>query len=244
MGSLSWSRVGGGISPTRKAQEGLQMIKPPSFGFSAFLKLLNIKDAPQKTEVRKRYKPSKGGYDYHKNLRKRIQWLATGSYTMATVLATLDQIKKKPERNATERALRKFGGWRELNPQDLLPSLSMKMKSPNEAYNVIFTADFVVKLGSRQTAVHVWNTQCKLSRDITLALLTQIASAWPISKARPHDFAVLSLQTGEMYRWSEASREHSELGLALLKHIDRLCEIALRDADGDAAEERPSPRPI
>lgn len=219
------------------------MTKIPSFGFSAFLKLLNIKDAPQRSEIRKRYKPSEKAYDYHKNLRKRVQWLATGSHTIQAVLATLHEITRMPERNSTERALKKFEEWRADHPQELLPATTMKMKSPNGVYNLTFTADFVVELGDRQTAVHVWNTQCKLSKGITLALLTQVAFSWPKTKDRPHDFAVLSLQTGEIHKSSDASGDHAELGLALLKHVERLCEIASVDLGGDVAEDRPSPRP-
>lgn len=228
------------ISYARSAERP-NMSKIPTFGFSAFLKLLNLNAAPQRSEKRKRYKPSEEGYDYHKSLRKRIQWLATGTHSMPAVLATLGQIRRKPERNSAERALKKFEEWRAAHPAALLPSIAIKMASPNGVYNVHFSADFVAELGQRQTAIHVWNTQLKLSRNITLALLTQVASAWPLSQTRPQDFAVLSLQTGEIFRWSDALHEHAELGSALLTHIERLCEIAASEVEGHIAEDRPSP---
>jgi hypothetical protein len=221
----------------------MHMTKIPNFGFSALLKVLNIAEAPQKAEIRKRYKPSGKGYDYHKNLRKRIQWLATGTHSFVEVSATLDEIKRKPERNSTERALKKFANWRKANPQPLLPSRVVKIASPRNIYELTFAADFVVEMGSRLTAIHVWNTQVDLSRNITLALLTQIAAGWPVDASRPQDFAVLSLQTGEIYKWSDSSKEHRDLGLAMIRQIEQLCQIAAEDLDGTTVADRPAPYP-
>lgn len=225
----------------RKAQKEMHMTKIPTFGFSAFLKVLHLKEAPQKAEIRKRYKPSGIGYDYHKNLRKRIQWLATGTHSFIEVQSTLNQIKRKPERHSTERALKKFSDWRTANPQPLLPSRVIKISSPRNIYAFNFSADFVVEIGSRATAIHVWNTQVELARNITLALLTQVAESWPVDVSRPDDFAVLSLQTGEIYRWSDSSKEHVDLGISMIRHIERVCETAVQDYDGSTVTDRPAP---
>lgn len=219
----------------------MHMTKIPNFGFSALLKVLHLKEAPQKAEIRKRYKPSGKGYDYHKNLRKRVQWLATGSHSFLEVQSTLDEIKQKPERNSTERALNKFAEWLIANPELLLPSQSVRIASPHNIYGFVFSADFVTKIGSRATAVHVWNTQVKLSRNITLALLTQVAAGWPENASRPQDFAVLSLQTGEIYKWSDSSKEHRELGFALIRQVEQICQNAAQDVDSPAVTDRPTP---
>lgn len=76
------------------------------------------------------------------------------------------------------------------------------------------------------TAVHVWNTQEKLSRHLVVAMLTIVAANWEETPERPDDFAVFSLKDGKFYSWSEHTGEHRRLGQTLMLHIEKLCENA------------------
>lgn len=219
------------------------MTKVPNFGFSAFLKLVCSNPKPQKRTVRDRHKPRGGGYDYHKSLRRRIQQIAFEGLSATEALASTTQITKAPERASAKRGLERFFSWRLQNQSELEACEPLTFLSPKSFFKITFQPDFLVMLNGRRTAVHVWNTQKKLSRNLVLASLTLVATRFPLDN-RPDDFAVLSLQDGEFYRWSDANKEHGRMGEELLKILDAECEIARTELDlpGIQPEQRhPSP---
>ena len=114
--------------------------------------------------------------------------------------------------------------------------------SPKGFFKVTFQPDFLLELGGRRTAVHVWNTQQELSGNLVLAALCTVASRFPIQH-RPDDFAVLSLQDGRFYRWSDATKKHAALGENLLAMLDTQCELA-RTELGLPAIGPEAPQPI
>ncbi|MBC7284593.1 hypothetical protein, partial [Hoeflea sp.] len=192
------------------------MVKIPSFGFSAFLKIVCANEKPQKRAIRERHKPSKSGYDFHRNLRLRVQWLASNSHTVAEVINSLNGITKAPERKSTYAAIKKFIEWKSHHKKELSYCDPITFQSPNGLFQVKFTPDFLTELDGRMTAVHVWNTQEKLSRHLVIAILTTVASNWSDTPDRPDDFAVFSLQDGQFYRWSEHTVEHRKLAQRLM----------------------------
>jgi hypothetical protein len=62
------------------------MSQIPKFGYSAYLKLLNANPKPRKSIIRNRYKPSSGGYDFHKSLRQRVQQIAFGGLSFQSAI--------------------------------------------------------------------------------------------------------------------------------------------------------------
>ncbi|NRP73906.1 hypothetical protein ILFOPFJJ_04824 [Ensifer psoraleae] len=220
------------------------MSQTPTIGFSAFLKIINSNPKPQKRIVRERHVPSEGGYDYHKSLRQRIRQIAFDGISPTASLASTIQIKKTSERESARRGLLRFFQWRDANPGPLSACDGLIYPSPKGLFKVSFTPDFLLEINGRRTAVHVWNTKHPLTATLVLAALSTVALRYPI-ETRPDDFAVLSLQGGSIYRWSNADKATAALGEKLLELIDRQCELARFELGLPASTgtEPPRPRP-
>ncbi|MBZ9790506.1 hypothetical protein K9B32_10275 [Rhizobium sp. 3T7] len=218
------------------------MAQVPKFGFSAFLKLLNTNPKPQKRLVRERCSPSGGGYDYHKSLKTRVQQVAFGELSPQQALDSTALITKHSERESARRGLKRFFEWKQKNPGVLETTEGLLFPSPNGFYKVEFTANFLIELDGRRTAVHLWNTQHRLSGQLVRAALSTVATRYP-EHGRPDDIAVLSLQDGSLYRWSEADREIALLGERLLEYLDKQFEVARSELGRPASPEGPSPQP-
>ncbi|WEZ83441.1 hypothetical protein P6U16_00680 [Rhizobium sp. 32-5/1] len=221
------------------------MSQVPKFGFSAFLKLINANPKPQKRLVRDRFRPSTGGYDFHKSLRQRVQRIAFENLSFQDALASTAEIGKAAERESAIKGLRQFSDWREKNLGDLSACDSFLFGSPKGFFKVEFTPNFLIELNGRRTAVHLWNTRQALSAGLVNASLCMVASRHPV-EGRPDDFAVLSLQDGRLFKWSDATKETAAFGERLLDVLDldfanaRL-EFGLPGAvEGDTPD---SPRP-
>lgn len=221
------------------------MTKTPKFGFSALLKIICANEKPQKRHLRDRHKPSKGGgYDFHKSLRWRIQQLASENMTAAEAISSTENISMRSERVSALNGLKAFIEWRSKNPNPISFCDAITFESPKGLFKVKFTANFLTEIDNRITAVHVWNTKEKLSKELVTAMLTVVALNWPETTSRPDDFAVLSLRTGEIFRWSDHSSEHESLGVALMVHIEKLCTLVRKDLGLPAIKpnkEPPSP---
>ncbi|MBD9496108.1 MULTISPECIES: hypothetical protein [unclassified Ensifer] len=218
------------------------MSQTPTIGFSAFLKIINSNPKPQKRIVRERYVPSEGGYDYHKSLRQRIRQIAFEGISPTAALASVTQIKKSSERESAKRGLLRFFQWRDVNPGPLSACDGLIYNSPRGLFKVNFTPDFLLEINGRRTAVHVWNTKHSLTATLVLAALSTVATRYPVEN-RPDDFAVLSLQDGSMYRWSDSDKPTAALGEKLLELIDRQCELARFELGLPAATGTETPRP-
>jgi|GEM_PF-678582 hypothetical protein len=216
----------------------------PTFGFSAFLKLICSNDKPQKTAVRERHKPSNiGGYDYHRSLRTSIQKLASGSQDIREVLSSLSTIKKPSERRSAQRGVIRFTRWLETNPGKISFGMPVMIASSSALFRVRFDADCVVELDGRRTAVHVWNTKTpKLSRSPVMAALTLVQLSVAKELDFADDFAVLSLQDGQMYRWSDNQKGYIGAAEAMMRPIEQLCSLA-RSEFGWPSAEKPTDGP-
>ncbi|MGW9230965.1 hypothetical protein ACWGPT_08860 [Pseudorhizobium sp. NPDC055634] len=222
------------------------MTKTPTFGFSAFLRLISLNEAPQKSAIRERYKPSSGkGYDYHRSLRLALQRLNSGSHSAADVLSSLSSIKKVSERHSAKRGIIRYIKWRKLVPGPVATCESVIFESPHSQFKVRFDADFVIELDGKRTAIHIWNTKgTKLSRSFVLAALSLVQANWPGDRDSDNDFAVLSLQDMTLYRWSDDPEHYQDLATTLVLRLDRLCRALMKE-DGSTSTigttEPPSP---
>jgi hypothetical protein len=183
------------------------MEKIPTFGFSAFLKLISQNEKPQKRTIRERYKPSKGGYDFHKSLRAKIQLLVENPLAFDSIFESLNTIKNSTERNSDKNGLKNFQIWRQKYTGNLKSADSILVSSPNNIFKVSFTPDFVIELNGRRTGIHIWNTKSKLSSDLVLAILSLVAKNYDQGKRHLDDFGVLSLQNNSVYRWSDSPKQ-------------------------------------
>ncbi|MEX2743635.1 hypothetical protein AB3480_20210 [Rhizobium mongolense] len=126
------------------------MAQIPKFGFSAFLRLLNANPKPQRRLVRDRYRPSKGGYDYHKSLKSRVQQVAFGELSFQQALNSTSQITKLSERESARRGLKRFFEWKQQNPGTLEATQRLLFPSPKGLYKVEFTPNFLLEMDGRQ----------------------------------------------------------------------------------------------
>lgn len=70
------------------------MASIPTFGFSAFLRIICSNEKPKRRAIVDRHRPSKkGGYDYHRNLRNSIKKLAVGSHDLKEILAESQRLR-------------------------------------------------------------------------------------------------------------------------------------------------------
>jgi hypothetical protein len=246
MESPSWSRVCGGISPMRKAQKEMQMTKTkiPNFGFSAFLKLICSNERPQRSAVRERHKPKKGsGYDYHRSLRTGIHKLASGSANARDVLSALSDIKKPAERRSAKRGVVRFLKWLKENPGKITFCSPVTFHSPAGLFQVRYEADFVLEINGRRTAIHIWNTQKpQLSKNQVMAALTLVQRNVVKESDTADDFAVLSLQDRQFFRWSDDPNGFSRAADAMMHQVDQLCSFA-RGEYGWPSHESPPEKP-
>ncbi len=213
----------------------------PKLGFSAYLKIINSNHRPQRSLVRQRCRPSSGGYDFHKSLRHRVQQVSFDGLSAAAALASTQQIAREPERNSARRALEQFFEWKAAHPGDMASCQPISFTSPAGLFKVEFVADFLLDIGGRWTAVHLWNTQHDLSPHLVLAALSSVAARYPVED-RPDDFAVLSLRDQTIYRWSEADRETRALGERLLELLDMQFAAARRELGLPASPDLDEPR--
>lgn len=193
----------------------------PTFGFSAFLKLLSMNDRPQRTAIRTRLLPSEGGYDYHRSLRARCNRYLVDGEPMVDVLRSCSDITTAHEERSARAGLENLREWREANPGPTLAFPPKILVSPNDVFRVHFTPDFGVTLDGLTTAVHIWNTaRPPLIPRMVYGALSLFPALYDGDNA-PDDLAVLSLREPRLYRLSEAT-DHSVLGARLVTQIERI----------------------
>ncbi|SCX27349.1 hypothetical protein [Agrobacterium rosae] len=219
------------------------MASTPMFGFSAFLRMICLNEKPQKTAIFDRHRPSKeGGYDYHRSLRTSIQKLATGSHSLKEVLVEIAEITKPSERRSTKRGVVRFLRWIIANGNAVTFCDPIFIQSPLGFFKVRFDANCVVEINGRRTAVHVWNTQKpKLSEKEVMAALTLVRRSVDTKTDVIDDFAVLSLQDGRLYKWSDNPTHYSILADSILLQIDRLCSLARSEYGLPQIRKTPNP---
>lgn len=217
----------------------------PTFGFSAFLKLLCLNERPQRREIRKRFVDTGDGYDFHRSLRLRAGRLMTGVASPKEILASLDEIARPAERKSAKVGLDRLILWQAENPGTALQYSAATYEAPDESFRVQFTPAFGIEHKKKGTAVHIWNTaKPNLVPRYVYAAMSLFPSLYRVQGGPPDDLAVLSLPDQRIYCLSD-SPDHGALGLALVRNL----ELVFRDVrkelglPGGPDESRPSPPP-
>ncbi len=131
----------------------------PTFGFSAFLKLICLNDRPQRTQMRDRLQPSSDAYDFHRSLRLRANRFLVRGESMETIVESIAGIVKAAEQNSVRTGLSALTEWRRQNPGEIIEFPPAMLESPTGSFRVNFTPDFGMLSRGKRTAVHIWNTK-------------------------------------------------------------------------------------
>ena len=210
----------------------------PTWGFSYLLKILSLNPKPQGTEVRKRFQPSDGGYDFHASVRRLVRRHLEDGVPIDELLASADRIKRVPERESAKAALRRLAKWREAHPGTLTYFDGATLAGPLDFIKIRFQPDFGIILGEQAVAVHLWNTkQPTLSKRMTYAALSWLPAAYKDAARRPDDYAVLSLQDGQLLRLSDWPQAQV-VGAGVYADLGRLLK---RVREGTASNQLPLP---
>lgn len=211
----------------------------PTFGLSAFLKLICLNERPGRTQMRARLSPSTGGYDFHRSLRLRAHRYLIDGEAMQDIVASISDIARAPEQASARVGLQRLEEWRSAHPGAIVPFAPVIYESPAGLFRVNFTADFGVRIGREAVAVHLWNTATpELSARLVYATLSLFAPVYAATDNPPEDIAVLSLREPRLYRLSEAGR-YAGLGASLADRIEEMLRDVSQELGLPPAEERP-----
>jgi hypothetical protein len=212
----------------------------PTFGFSAFLKLICLNERPGRTQMRGRLSPSSGGYDFHRSLRLRAHRYLVDQEPMEDIVASIADIIRAPEQRSAQVGLERLEQWRREHPGEVIAYKPATYESPAGLLKVTYTADFGVRLGTDGVAVHIWNTAAPaLSTRMVYAALSLFPAVYGATDDPPDDIAVLSLREPRLLRLSEAGR-YAGLGASLAARVEDLLRDVRDELGLPPAEERPS----
>jgi len=215
----------------------------PTFGFSAFLKLICLNERPGRRQMRERLSPSGGGYDFHRSLRLRVHRYLVDGEAMEDVLASTAEIVRAPEQRSARVGLERLEQWRREHPGAMLTYPAATYESPAGLFKVAFTPDFSVRLGRDGVATHVWNNATPaLSPRMVYAALSLFPGLYGAPDIPPDDLAVLSLREPRLWRLSEAGR-YAGLGAGLADRIENLLRDVRDELGLPPAAERPGRNP-
>jgi hypothetical protein len=214
----------------------------PTFGFSAFLKLVSLNARPQRTLIRQRLTISRSeGYDFHRSLKLRANRYLVDDMPLPQVLQTVEEIKRAAERRSAKAGLEQLGTWRDRNPGPILAFDPVLFESPAKNFRVQFLPTFGVQLNGQNVAVHIWNTaRPDLDARMMYAALSLFPSLYDSQEIRPDDLAVLSLPSLRLYRLNEVA-DQAEIGRRLIRRLDDLFEEIGREPPRPAAPKRDRP---
>ena len=211
----------------------------PTFGLSAFLKLICLNERPGRTQMRARLSPSTGGYDFHRSLRLRAHRYLVDGEPIEEVVASIAEIVRKPEQLSVRLGLERLEEWRGEHPGEIMPFAPVTYQSPAGLFKVTFTADFGVRIGREGVAVHLWNTAMPaLSPRMVYAALSLFTPLYEQSDNTPDDIAVLSMREPRLYRLSGAGR-FAGLGDSLAGRIEEMLRDVRDELGLPAPEDRP-----
>lgn len=203
----------------------------PNFGISSFLKILHLNDKPQKTEIRNRFKPTEGGYDFHGSVRRLCTDLAVNNSDPATIIENLKSIKKDSERDSARIGLQAFIKWKNEHPAQFATVNNVIYSSPQSLFKITFKPNFSFITDEKVTAVHIWNTaRPALDDRIVKAVLSLFPGLYTVNK--PDDLAVLCLRSKRLIRLGESDPKVQELGILLIKKIDKIIADIKESGDG------------
>lgn len=201
----------------------------PTFGFSAYLKLLCLNSRPQRTEVRKRLQPSGSGYDFHRSLHVLSRRHVLGGESFLQLAPEFLKIVKEPERNSARVGIENLIDWRKKHAGLVFDVGGVTYDSPNGVYKVKYAPDFGVILNGRKTAIHIWNTKRpKLEDRFVYGSLSLVSKAYSGIEGGPEDVAVLSLRDNRIYCLSEVG-DMTFFGVAVAAALEGLIQRESRD---------------
>lgn len=219
----------------------------PTFGFSAFLKLISLNPRPQRALIRQRLIASQsGGYDFHRSLKLRANRYLVDGIPLADVLSSVEEIRRAAERRSAKAGLEKLGAWRNENAGQILSFEPILFESPAKNFKVQYLPNFGVQLSGQTVATHIWNTaNPNLDSRMVYAALSLFPPLYADREDRPDDLAVLSLPNSQFYRLSEAG-DQTEFGRRLIRRLDDSFEEIRREPEKPTAppKDRPAPPPI
>lgn len=167
----------------------------PTFGTSAYLRLLALNPQPRDTELRKRIRSTgSSGYDFHRAMRRIATEFAAGIHDWNTTKPRLKAITKPAERKSATSATFALTRWLAGRPIRLCQT-EQTVQSPNDVFSIKFSPDFEMDINGIPTQVHIWNTMkppIRLREAIgTLGLF--------VPESSPQSVAILSLRSSELF---------------------------------------------
>ena len=176
----------------------------PTFGFSAFLKMLSLSDRRQKSEMRSRLSPSDGGYDFHRGFRRLAHRYLAESEELAKLLSEASDFTNPAEARSAVAALKYLRDWREDHPGALMTFQPRIFESPSKRFKIRYAPDFGIDIEGARVAVHIWNTKRPdLDARMTYAALSLFAELYGDDPKGAPDLAVLSVPDDRLYRLSD-----------------------------------------
>lgn len=197
----------------------------PTFGFSAFLKMLSLNPRPQRTEMRNRLLPSSGGgYDFHRQFRLLAHRYLSDGEALAALYAEAAGYGNVAEGRQAREALEFLEEWRETFTGSVFSFEPKTWESPEDVFKVRYTPDFGIEIDGIRVAVHIWKTQRPpLDARMTYAALSLFSDLYDQHPNGPQDLAVLSVLDGRLYRLSDVA-DQSVLAERVVIFIENLIE--------------------
>lgn len=218
----------------------------PTFGFSAYLRLISLSPKRQRYEIKSRLSPSEGGYDFHRSLKLRAHHFLVDEIPLVDVISSTEAIGRAQEKKSAKEGLIRLGNWREENTGNILAYQPALYESPSGIFKVNYTPNFGIETPEGGTAVHIWNTGTPdLAPRSVYAALSLFPDIYDDHENIPNHLALLSLRNSQLYCLSEAS-DHSAIGLNLVGNLEEVFrdvreELGLPKHGGKDYPTRPAP---
>lgn len=177
----------------------------PTFGFSAFLKIICLNARPQMSAFRGRFLPSTGGYDYHRSLRLHAHRLLVDGEPLTDLVASAQAVTRASERRSVINGLQWLAAWRAANPGAIFHADPVTFESPTGVFKVQFEPNFGIEINGARVLVHLFNTGSpSLIRRLVYSALRIVRPLYDEGGVTIDDVAVLSIPDRELFRLSEA----------------------------------------
>lgn len=210
----------------------------PTFGFSAFLKLLSLSVRRQRSEMRTRLTPSENGYDFHRAFRRLAHRYLGDGEGLEELLREAAAFTNAAEARSGVAALEYLEDWRVENPGELLSFTPRIYESPSRRFKVKYTPDFGVRIGGERVAIHIWNTKTTdLDARMTYAALTLFSDLYDDDEGGAPDLAVLSVPDDRLYRLSDVSDQ-----TVLAGNVAAAIDVLVEEISDEIRPPPPPPR--
>lgn len=221
----------------------------PTYGFSAFLKILSLNDRPQRREIRQRYDPRpSGGYDFHRSLRRLAKRYLIDGDDYRDVFADTNAITKDAEKVSAQEGLARLERWRNIYPGATYVIPPRTFESPNGVFKVHYTPDLGIRIDGKLTAIHLWNTsKPPLVNRMVYTAMAIFPTLYRGEAPAIEDLGVLSLKDGRLYRLSDVE-DHSLIAERLVKVLElQMTDIKIEEENRGRippSQDSDIPRPV